>query len=102
MTRFVPREKMGKKARRELDSRQRRTWQYSPVTRRVESRKLYNRKRLSRETPDTRSFGFFLFWRKDRCKAGGDCISAADPVYSGKEWGEEMCPKQELVFWVYC
>ena len=45
MARFVPREKMGKKARRELDARQRRTWPCSPVMRTVESRKKYNRHR---------------------------------------------------------
>ena len=45
MTRFIPREKLGKKARRELDTRQRRTWPCSPVMKTVESRKKYNRHR---------------------------------------------------------
>ena len=45
MIRFIPREKLGKKARRELDARQRRTWPCSPVMKTVESRKKYNRHR---------------------------------------------------------
>ena len=31
MKRFVPREKLGKKARKQLDSEQRTTWTFSPV-----------------------------------------------------------------------
>lgn len=45
MKRFVPREKLGKKARKQLDSEQRASWAFSPVTKKVESKKLYNRKR---------------------------------------------------------
>ncbi len=48
MDSFVPREKMGKKARRELDTRRRRTWGFSPAVRKVESRKAYNRHRKDR------------------------------------------------------
>ena len=59
MTRFVPREKMGKKARRALDARQRRTWPFSPVTRKAESRKHYDRKRRSREA-EALFMGFFF------------------------------------------
>ena len=45
MKRFIPREKLGKKARKQLGSEQRATWAFSPVTKKVESKKLYNRKR---------------------------------------------------------
>ena len=45
MKRFVPREKLGKKARRALDRARRAEWAFPPVTRRVESKKAYNRKR---------------------------------------------------------
>ena len=34
-----------KKARKQLDTEQRSTWAFSPVTKKVESKKLYNRKR---------------------------------------------------------
>jgi len=40
----TPRKKMGKRARKMLDASQRRTWQVSPVTKLVPSKKLYNRK----------------------------------------------------------
>ena len=44
MAKFIPREKLGKKARRALDAQRRAAWDFSPVTRKVESRKIYNRK----------------------------------------------------------
>ena len=44
MTKFVPEAKMSKKARKELNAQKRATWGFSPVTKRVESRKAYNRK----------------------------------------------------------
>ena len=52
MKRFIPREKLGKKARRQLDSRQRRIWAFCPTTRTVESKKRYNRKRNPRDLQD--------------------------------------------------
>ena len=44
---FIPREKLGKKARRLLDRENRTEWGLSPVTRRVESKKKDSRKRKS-------------------------------------------------------
>ena len=52
MDRFVPREKMSKRARRSLDTERRAAWSFSPVTRRVESKKRYDRKRRSRPEAD--------------------------------------------------
>ena len=46
---FIPKEKLGKKARRELDRRGRAEWSFSPVNRVVESKKLYSRKKKSRD-----------------------------------------------------
>ena len=45
MAKFVSREKLSKKARKELDNQQRATWAFSPTTKKIESRKLYNRKK---------------------------------------------------------
>ena len=45
MTRFIPKEKLSKKARRELDRAGRRTWAFNPASRKVKSKKIYNRKR---------------------------------------------------------
>ena len=49
MTKFVPREKLSKKARRELDRSRRETWDFSPVTRKVESKKAYSRKKAAHD-----------------------------------------------------
>ncbi len=58
---LVPREKMSKKQRTELDRAQREAWSFSPVTRRVESKKVYNRKRKSDVREQMQAFGPFLF-----------------------------------------
>ena len=60
MKRFVPREKLGKKARKLIDSERRATWAFSPVTKKVESRKLYNRKKKSHDRCDDYGMGFLL------------------------------------------
>ena len=59
MDRFIERAKMSKKARRELDAKRRVTWDFSPVSRRVESRKIYNRKKRSRGRTDDFGAGSF-------------------------------------------
>jgi len=58
MKKFIPKEKLGKKARKQLDSEQRTTWMFSPVTKKVESKKLYNRKRKSHARYDDYGMGF--------------------------------------------
>ena len=52
MARFVPKEKLSKKAQKELNRQRRVTWDFSPVTRTADSRKVYNRKRNSRNRDD--------------------------------------------------
>ena len=44
--RTISKSKMSKKARRELNIKQRVTWDFSPVSRIKPSKKVYNRKRL--------------------------------------------------------
>lgn len=44
LKRFIPREKLSKKARGLVDREKRASWGLSPVTRRVESKKKYSRK----------------------------------------------------------
>ena len=60
MKKFVPREKLGRKARKRLDSEQRATWAFSPVTKKVESKKLYNRKQKSHDRYNDYGMGFCL------------------------------------------
>lgn len=46
MEKFVPYKKLSKKARRELDAKRRKDWgSMSPVTRKPENPKAYNRKK---------------------------------------------------------
>ena len=45
MEKFIPREKMSKKARKEHDLKNRAFWAISPVTKLKESKKAYNRKK---------------------------------------------------------
>lgn len=59
MAKFVSREKLNKKARKELDSQRRATWAFSPTTKKVESRKLYNRKKSTQAWKD--DFGVSAF-----------------------------------------
>lgn len=40
MSKFIPREKLSKKARRVLDAQRRAAWGFSPVTRKVESKRF--------------------------------------------------------------
>ena len=75
MTRFVQRQKMSKKARKKLDAEGRWTWSVLPITKTVDSQKLYNRKRKSHARYDTDGMGFVfcasgpLFLRQRACSA---------------------------------
>ena len=60
MARFVPKDKLSKKAQKELNRQRRVIWDFSPVTKTVDSKKLYNRKR-STQNRDDYGLGVFLF-----------------------------------------
>ena len=60
MDRFVPKEKMSKKALRELNRRRRVTWDVPPVTKTVESKKIYSRKRKTHDRYDDYGMGFLF------------------------------------------
>ncbi len=54
MEKFVPFEKLSKKQQRELNNQKRRTWgELSPVTRRPENPKAYNRKKARKWSDDS-------------------------------------------------
>ena len=61
MARFVPKEKLSKKAQKELNRQRRTMWDFSPVSRAVDSKKLYNRKRNARERYDDCGTSVFLY-----------------------------------------
>ena len=48
MAKYISREKLSKKARKELAAQKRVTWAFSPVTKRVESKKVSSRKKNAR------------------------------------------------------
>ena len=52
MAKFVPKDKLSKRAQKELNRQRRVTWDFSPVTKTVDSKKLYNRKRNARDRYD--------------------------------------------------
>ena len=52
MDKFVPKEKMSKKAQKIMAAERRGTWAFSPVTKKIDSKKIYNRKRISRTRYD--------------------------------------------------
>ena len=52
MAKFIPKGKLSKKAQKELNHQRRVTWDFSPVTKTVDSKKLYNRKRNTRDRYD--------------------------------------------------
>ena len=59
MAKFISREKLSKNARKELDSQKRATWTFSPTTKKVESKKIYNRKKSAQAWKD--DFGVSAF-----------------------------------------
>ncbi len=52
MARFIPKSKLSKKAQKELNRQRRVTWDFSPVTKTVDSRKIYSRKQKTRNRDD--------------------------------------------------
>ena len=49
MAKMIPKKKLSKKAQKELNRQRRVLWDFSPVTRTVDNKKLYNRKRNARD-----------------------------------------------------
>ena len=61
MKKFTPYEKLSKKKKRELDAGRRMVWAISPVTRRPDNPKVYNRKKAQKWEDDSASV-LSLFW----------------------------------------
>ena len=61
MAKFVSREKLSKKARKELDNQKRAVWAFSPTTRKVDSKKLYSRKKSAHAWKDDFGMGACCF-----------------------------------------
>ena len=62
MEKFSPDEKLSKTQRRQLDRRRRNDWgELKPVSRKIESGKIYNRKKAKRERSSDASPIFYFF-----------------------------------------
>ena len=59
MAKFIPKEKLSKKAQKELNRQRRVTWEFSPVTKTVDSRKIYSRKKKAQDRED---YGLSFFY----------------------------------------
>jgi len=59
MAKFIPKEKLSKKAQKELNRQRRVTWGFSPVMKTVDSRKIYSRKQKAQNREDD-GLGTFL------------------------------------------
>lgn len=72
MAKFVLREKLSKKARKELDNQKRAVWGFSPTTKKIESKKIYNRRKSARA------------WKEDSGMSAFCLVSAAQPAGCGR------------------
>lgn len=61
MTTFVAKNKMSKKAQKALNAQRRVTWDFSPVTKTVDSKKIYNRKRARHRSQYDDGFLLFIY-----------------------------------------
>ena len=65
MEKFIPYEKLSKKAKRELDQKKRKSWNgINPVTRKPQNPKAYNR-RKAQKYDDSYSVPLFLIYCKN-------------------------------------
>ena len=73
MKKFIPYGKLSKKKRRELDALRRNVWTISPVTRKPESPKAYNRRKAQkwREDPDFCAFCYYIVYFVIASRGGG-------------------------------
>ena len=73
MAQFVPMAKLSKKARKARNDLKRQTWDISPATRKVESKKAYNRKKsLDRYDDYGRDFFICSDLRRSLPEIAGD------------------------------
>ena len=59
MAKFIPKGKLSKKAQKELNRQRRVTWEFSPVMKTVDSRKIYYRKKKAQNRDD---YGLSFFY----------------------------------------
>ena len=70
MEKFIPYEKLSKKKKRELDALRRTVWAISPVTRKSENPKAYNRRKAQKRMDDPSFCAFCFFGDQTSERAG--------------------------------
>ena len=71
MEKFIPYEKLSKKQRRQLDRRRRNDWgELKPVSRKIESGKIYKRKKAKQEEDLDASLFLISFFSCRRWRTG--------------------------------
>ena len=79
MEKFIPYEKLSKKKKKELDSAKRGSWNgVNPVTKRVESKKIYSRKKAL-NWKDELPFQGFCFIRRNTPSTPGAAAQQERP-----------------------
>ena len=71
MEKFIPYEKLSKKKKKELNAAKRSTWNISPVTRRPENPKAYNRRKALREDRSPNEVLFIFAAKSEYRRATG-------------------------------
>ena len=85
MKKFIPYGKLSKKKRRELDALRRNVWTISPVTRKPESPKAYNRRKAQKWNDDSGFCAFCIIYSIFRyCIAGRRASTAARDGMEGR------------------
>ena len=59
MEKFIPYKKLSKKKRKELNAKRREIWTISPITRKPDNPKAYNRKKAQRMDDDSSSVPYY-------------------------------------------
>lgn len=83
MDRFVPKEKMSKKEKKRLAAEKRTVWAFPPVTRKIASKKVYDRKKISRTGRDDGGEFFFSVFEADGQKKTAGCRSGTYQIGDG-------------------
>jgi len=94
MKTFIPRDKLSKKARRELDAKNRNTWNgLNPMTKIVENKKAYKRTKIRSWTDENHS-GFFYYFTVFTVFLMFPCMVFAAPASQ-----EKLTPNRLTVNW---
>ena len=94
---YIPYEKLSKKKKKELDSAKRGSWHgVNPITRRVESKKVYRRKKALKWKDDLPFQGFCFLQTKPRSRCY-TCFAVQSSVFSKKTMTAPGSPNEASI-----